>query len=295
MRITCFILLFSATITANGQPFLDIVNMRYQHSPDAGLNGGNNSNHFSYSNVSLNLPLVFKKDSSMIVFSPFTDRWNIYGKGITDAPDQENLFYSLALPLSYIAPLSAKWTLTLTGIPRWNGYKSHWFENSFQFGASVLTTYKKSNTLRYKFGAYYNGEFFGTFLIPLVGIDWQINAKNNLFGILPGYMIFEHKVSKRFYWGASFRSINNSYQDGYVSRSTIQKYIRIQDNQLAAFTDFYLSKNIVLNLEAGHSVGRRLRLGTEQGRPKYHVAEKMNNNLLLKASFAYRLRLREAK
>jgi hypothetical protein len=105
-------------------------------------------------------------------------------------------------------------------------------------------------------------------------------------------MIFEHKVSKRFYCGASFRSVSNTYRGGNIPGSQIPHYIRIQDNQLALFGDWYLSKNIVAGVEAGHSLFRRLRVGTEHGQPRYYFNEKMNDGLLVKASVAYRLRFR---
>jgi len=225
----------------------------------------------------------------MIVFSPFADCWTVKIQSISDLPE---FVQSLALPVSFVKPLSRQWTLTTTIIPRWNGYKKKMFDNSFQIGGAILTSYKKKHNLTYKFGIYYNSEFSGTFIMPLLGIDWQINKKNNLFGVLPGHLIFEHKVNERFYWGASFRAITNTYQAGYINFSHIPKYLRIEDNQLAVFTDIYLHKNIVINLEAGHSVFRKFRFGIEDADPKYYFSEKMNDNILLKASLAYRLRFR---
>ena len=224
----------------------------------------------------------------MIVFSPFYERWNIDIQSV----DLPNSIHSLALPVSFVKPLTRQWALTTTIITRWNGYGKKIFDNSFQIGGAALATYKKSRNLSYKFGIYYNNEFSGTFIMPLLGIDWQINEKNNLFGVLPGHLVFENKVNKKLYWGVSFRAITNTYQAGYVNRSLIPKYLRIEDNQLSVFADIWLDKKIVLNLEAGHSIFRDFKLGIENADEKYYFTEKVNDDLLLKVSLAYRLRLR---
>ena len=62
-----------------------------------------------------------------------------------------------------------------------------------------------------------------------------------------------------------------------------------RDNQLGAYYDFYLTKHLVINGEAGHSILRKIRTG------KYkEKGEKLdvNDALYFKASIAYRMRLR---
>jgi hypothetical protein len=84
---------------------------------------------------------------------------------------------SIGLAVSAIIPLDKNhWSLTMTAIPRFNseGLK---LENSFQMGGLLLASYKKKETLKYKFGVYVNNEFFGVFVMPLAGIDWKINAR----------------------------------------------------------------------------------------------------------------------
>ncbi len=48
-------------------------------------------------------------------------------------------------------------------------------------------------------GLYINGDLFGLFVMPLTGVDWQINSKTNLFGVLPGNMTLEHELKKKHY------------------------------------------------------------------------------------------------
>jgi hypothetical protein len=168
--------------------------------------------------------------------------------------------------------------------------------NACQYGGAIIISCQKNEKLTYKYGLYFNREFFGNFFMPLAGIDWRINAKNNLFGVLPGNMTYEHKVSSLFYYGATFRAVTNSYKlpvfDPCSSDSSMQKYMRIDDNQLAVFIDCYLAKHVVINMEAGHSLFRKMSMGMKgDTTPLSKTILTSQDNLFVKAALAYRLRL----
>ncbi len=281
--------LYSGYLTA--QPYIDIVQAKYTNSPDAGLHSDKNiKNNYQYFQGSATLPYIFKKDSSMIIFNPSFEYYKLKITSITDLPDN---LQSLALSINYVKPLSKRWGITAGIIPRWNGYGSKTFAgSSFQLGGLSFASFKKNDHLEYKFGLYFNSEFSGPFFMPLAGIDWQINKRNALFGILPGNLTYEHQVSKKFYCGALFRAITNSYQAGFHDNTSILKYIRIDENQLGIYADAYLTNKIVFTAEAGHSVFRRLRFGEVNSKTPYYFQEKENDNLYVSATLSYRLRVR---
>ena len=272
------------------QPYFDAVVLRGTGSPDAGILRNNytpvNYKHFV---AGISVPLLIKKDSSKVIFGAFTERWAITANDIKDVP---NAVQALFLPVSYVKPVSKKWFIAATLIPRWNGNANEVFKNSFQFGVSFIASYKKATNLTYRVGVYYNSEFFGPFIIPLVGIDWKLSAKDNLFGILPQILTYEHKVSNRFYWGAEYRMYNNTYRAGYLSYSLMPIFMRINEMQLLLSADVYLTKKIVFNIEAGHSIFRHIRLGLDDARKNYYADEKVNDGFLIKAGLLYRIRLR---
>jgi len=147
-----------------------------------------------------------------------------------------------------------------------------------------------------KFGIYYNKEFFGNYFMPLAGIDWQINDKNTLFGVLPGNFVFEHKVSKSFRYGSAFRALTNSYRLETTDPCgngdcTGQNYLRIDDNQLGAYADTYLSKRIVLSAESGYTILRRYRFGFK-GESIHQKTDYYCDNFYFRASLVYRMALR---
>ncbi len=299
LKAYAFVICYLCSLSEQAQPYIDIAQFKYTHSPDAGLWRRNNQpNYFEHFSAAINVPFVSKKDSSIILLSPYAERWDF---NITNAVgnfnDLPNHLYSLMLPFTYIRPLSGSWNITVSAIPRWNGNNNSVFKNSFQMGVAVLASYKKKAGLVLKAGLYYNAELSGPFFMPLLGIDWKIGDRDNLFGILPGSIVFEHKIFRALFGGLNFKATTNSYDAGFIHYNTNagiadnERYLRIDENQLSLFFDFYFTKNFVLNMEAGHAVLRQLRLGLKDPATKYYYNTKMNDDLLLKVSLNYRLRL----
>jgi hypothetical protein len=277
-----FIVLLVLTQQLYAQPYLDVAALRYQYSPDAGgFRRSYQPNHFTYSTVAVNIPLVFK-DSAVLLLGASADQWQVRSPALAALPSTLN---GMALPLTYVKPLHQKWIATAVLVLRWNGSETFRFKDNNQAGGAVLLTYKKHPDLKYKFGLYYNREFFGNFFVPLAGIDWKINNRLQLFGVLPGNLVLERKVSHRFYYGASFRAVTTSYSYGDLKR-----FLRIDDNQVQAFADWYLTKNVVLNAEVGHSLFRRFRTGSTTNHHKYELKEKFRDDVLFRVSMLYRVR-----
>ena len=235
------------------QPYLDLINVRYINSPDIGKVGKDkNPTRLDYFNISTTIPIEFKNKLDAFILSPFFERWSSQVQSISNFSEYH---YGLALPLSFLKTIpNSNWSVLTTAIVRMNDENIN-REGQWQFGGILLGSYHANKDLTYKMGIYLNSEFFGLFVIPLLGIDWQINDRTNLFGVLPASLTLEYKLGRQFYTGAVFRTFTNSYHD------TGPNYIRIDENQLGFFLDYYPAKKILLNLEAGHSILRKIRSG----------------------------------
>ncbi len=276
-KILIILVACMASLYIIAQPYVDPIHFRYTRAF-----GNSNGRPFSHLFIGPDFPFKMKKNR-FVVLSPFFDNWNIdSASNKTYLPPVS----SVGIGLSTILPLSKdkeRWTLTLTAIPRFNSEGLH-LDNSFQLGGVVLATYQKNAALKYKFGVYVNNEFFGLFVIPLAGIAWNIDDRNNLFGTLPNRLTFEHKLNDNFYTGVTFRTITNSY------RLDNGNYLRIQDNQLISFLDFYAAKHIVFTAEAGYGIFRRLRSGRERNK-NYLTDYNWGDGMFIKFCAAYRVRL----
>jgi len=258
------------------QPFLDIVNVKYSNSPHAGLfNQNKNDLELQYFSLSTNLPVPFKNKKDALIFSPYFEKW---WSQVNKNTRQDHT--GIALPVSFIKSITkTKWSIVLTAIARMND-SSIGKKSTVQIGGAFIAGYKRNEKLTWKLGVYVNNELFGVFVMPLLGIDWKMNERNNLFGILPGNLTYEHRISKRFYYGANFRAITNSY-------GNTNGYWRMDENQLGVYLDTYLAKNFVLNMEAGHSVLRKIRTGVKD---MWRYDAKVNDNVYIKLAVAYRVR-----
>jgi hypothetical protein len=274
MPAIALFLISSTCITA--QPYLDIASLKYTNSPNSGfINQPRNDVKLSYFSLGTNLPIQFKNKKDAVIFSPFFENWS---SQISNNNRQS--YYSVALPVSLSKTIPyTKWAVLLTGIVRMNDGNIN-KRTKMQVGGAFIVSNKRNESLTWKLGVYVNNELFGLFVMPLAGIDWRINERNNLFGVLPGNLTYEHKINDRFYYGANFRAITNSYVKG-------NGYWRIDENQLGLYLDTYLTKNVVLNIEGGHSLFRKIRTGEK------HISKNdagINDNLYIKVSCAYRVR-----
>ena len=261
------------------QPYLDLVQAAYQNSP------GNDPESFAHFRAQVNMPIVLK-DSGIFLINPiWEERWI----RINPQSDQQHLrgFITWLTYTRFIAP---KWEMTAAFIPRWNGEPDIQFSKGFQAGVALLMMYHKNANLTYKLGLYYNREFWGNFFIPLLGIDWTINKKQRIFGILPGYLTYENRLSKTISWGGNFRTFTNSYRLKTNTASTAN-FTRIDDNQLGAYADFYLTRKIVLNAEAGYSILRKIRTGYNKTSEDQYNTLSSNSAPYFRVALQYRLRL----
>ena len=260
------------------QPYVDLVNVRYCKSPNIGLfRRHEKATNLNYFNASATLPVLLKNKKDAIIFSPYYEQWE---SKIKDAKSFRKNHFGSGLPISFLKSLDSKWSILVTPILRLND-TTLGAKNKSQFGGALLATHKSpGGKFTYKFGVYINEDLFGLFVIPLAGIDWQINSKTSLFGVLPGSMTLEHELKRQLYYGATFRAFTNSYTD-------LNQYWRIDENQLGLFADYYLTKKIVVNIEMGHSILRKIRTGVKN---KTRTDWGVNDNAYMKLALAYRVR-----
>lgn len=272
------------------QPYIDIARINYTHAPQKGFNEKKDPLLSDIYSISATLPIELKKDGDAIVINPFFD----HSQGTID----NNSFnvMSQGVALGFLKKLNnKKWSLFANIILRRNKQTEKKLDDCWQYGGVVLATWNKRPGLSIRVGGiYYNRESFGNFFIPLAGIDWKIDNKNNLFGVLPGNLTFEHMINKRFYWGSVFRALTNSYRlettDPCLSGDCNGKnYLRIDDNQLGFFADTYITSNIVITAETGYTLFRRYRFGFK-GNSIHHYTDFKSDNFYFRLQLAFRYR-----
>jgi hypothetical protein len=263
-------------LSAWSQPYIDPLQVRYM---SAGESKDPVATPFSHLYIGSDLPIKLKNEM-IILLSPYYEQWSI------DSAETENLYptvKSVAFPAGVIIPFKdSKWSMTLLPLLKSNG-EELFAENTFQYGGVGLVGYQVKEGQKFRVGVYANKEFFGWFVIPLLGVDWKLNDKDYLFGVLPGRLTFEHKINDRFYSGATFRAPTTSY------RLSNGEYLRLDDQQLSLFIEYYFTPNICVTLEPGFGIFRQLRTGIEEH--EYIQDIDWGDGPFIKLSASYRIRL----
>ncbi len=93
-------------------------------------------------------------------------------------------------------------------------------------------------------------------------------------------------------WGGNFRTFTNSYKlDIRYFMPPVSDFLRIDDNQLGLYTDFYLLPKVVLNAEAGYSILRKVRAGYGNTSKDEYIVMSENSAPYFRVTLQYRLRL----
>jgi hypothetical protein len=140
-----------------------------------------------------------------------------------------------------------------------------------QWGGLAVYDKRYHESLKIGFGLLYNQEFYGPNFVPLVNLDWKIDQKWSVSGLLPIYAKLKYQVNERFDVGWShfglvttYRLGADAYQGDYVERRSIDEsiYARVQ-----LFGNFFLEGRF------GYAFGRSYK--------QYDTDQKMDFSLPL--------------
>ena len=273
------LLLFVFTQSVVAQPLIDIAALNYSyHRPFKFTN--NESAILQYTNAFLTLPI--KSGNNIFIINPSFDRFDFRFH------QQSKLYMSGQLALTWQHQWKDKrFKTAFVFIPKSISESKYWLqEGSYQLGGAILQSYQRSEQLSYKLGLYYNSEFFGPYFLPLLGIDYRITPRWNLWGILPSSLNGEYKaIINKLHFIISLKTMTLSYRkdDSY--------YLRTNDNLIRIAADFYVNKQNVLFLETGHSVFRKFVLGTKNRDIDIQSTMSVQNSWFVRVGYAYRVRL----
>ena len=277
--------------TARAQPYVDIANLKLQHFPGRYYFGSAPSLLSTLEfRADLLLPLE-RKNGDVILFGATYDALQFtYGQ----TPEENYHLYSGLLTPGYEKKWDSRWKTMFMVLPGFRSDLKEGTTDDFQLGGAALATLKVSDSLQFRFGMYYNREFFGNYFMALAGIDWKVSRRLHIFGLLPSSLNLEYRFGGRVYGGFSFQSDVASY------RLENGNYVREGDkfwgyDSFRLYVNLYLTKHLVWYAEGGVTAGRLYKIYTPQDEPveTHPVYARNLDGAVVNTGLAYRFRLDE--
>ena len=235
---------------AFSQQKFTVANLNYMLSPDNSYSEPGLSSNIQYLSGTINAPIVLNDKGTILTGF----RGNYWTVNYSPSQIWPVNYYSLGLTLGYNYKFSDKKSFLFVLLPRLNSDLEHINSNALQLG--FISTYSKrtSDKFLWKLGVYFNTEFFGPFVVPIFGLNWDIGKKLSLKGDLPIYAKLNYEASENFSTGLGYIALVSTYRltgefnDAYTSRFAIEPYL---------YVDVKLIKNLYLNGKAGYTMGRK--------------------------------------
>lgn len=124
----------------------------------------------------------------------------------------------------------------------------------FQMGGLIMYEKEYREDLKIGFGAMYNQEFFGPYLVPLINLNWKLSDQWSITGLLPIYGKINYHFNSRLTAGLShfglittYRLGQPEYEGDYIERKSIDESL---------FARYQLIGNIFVEGRVGYALGR---------------------------------------
>ena len=159
------------------------------------------------------------------------------------------------------------WSGQYLVLPKTTGSLSNLDKNG-QISALALLKRKKNDNLFYRYGLYYNSEFFGPFFVPLLGVWYRSpNKKFEINWTLPVWADMNYTWKNWFTTGMNFSAFVRSFyipsQHPFATNKPAnfpsEQYMVKASNELFLYTQFNIKKSFLIQTKIGHSIGRSFR------------------------------------
>jgi len=255
---TLFILLIIITSgSVFSQNHVDLANVYWRSSPFNTSNDSNLDRNLNIYGIDAKLPIVLKSKDVFIIGLEYQHNAISYSDNSLKNQSRYQ-FASSTLQLGLEHHWNDHSKMLFMGMGRLNSNYHHVEGSHFQMGGLALGTTRRSASFEWKYGSYFNTEFFGPMLVPLFGFNWKINEHWRLKTVLPVNLELSYQPNDGFRSGLRFDGVNGSYRFG--SSTSSDRYMDKADNNLWVFGEKKLGKYLWLHAKAGHSILRKYRM-----------------------------------
>jgi len=281
----------------SAQNYADILNARYDYLPPISLIDSNQKNDFYELRIQTTLPVELK-NGNVIGLKPSYNTYSLK----TDYPELSNLrLHSIKVPFFIYWKLGdSKWSSYIEVSPKLNSDLKNISGRHYQIGGIVIMYFETRKDFFWQFGLVYNQDTYGPFFMPLLGLS--IANENSYFvALLPAYILYERKLSPKFYAGfelelrgETFRLGDSQYENSFISQLGENKLTFLTEPRL--FVDFYLTRHLVLFVKPGIRLFHKYEHYTEDDQrieDSEYIQGTLKNSFYVEIGLALRFRYDE--
>lgn len=281
--------------SVSAQNYLNVVNPRFYYLPKAVLEESGESIDFSEWRIETALPIELK-NGTMLGIKPQYKTVSLKGE---NSAYRDLHLHTIKVPLfAYWKFGESDWSMYADISPKLNSDFKNINSRHFQIGGMFIVYKERKKDFFWQFGVFYNQETYGPFFMPVFGLDWKINSKDYFGVLLPAYLVYEHRFSRKIYAGfelelsgETFRLGDSQYENSFISQLGEDKMTFLTEPHL--FLDYYLAKHLVLYLKPGLRLFHRYEHFTEEDQrvvQQEYIEGRLKDSFYIEAGIAFRFR-----
>ena len=253
------VFLLSTCVNILGQNYIDLLKLNYNYTSLNPFEGSTTNTTISEFDLDATLPIVIN-DRTAIVTGIITEAFRVK----LDAAQESKNIYAINPKLGLSLIHNEKWSGTYVLLPKIASDFQQLNRKDFQIGGFILMKYTKKPNLNFKAGVYANTEFFGPWIVPLLGLYYLNESEKLEVNLtLPFIADINYKISPAVSLGMNFNGITKSYHINKPLYFDSPGYLARASNELFLYTSINSFKNIMIHVKAGHSFGRYYRVYDE--------------------------------
>lgn len=298
--LSALAMLILSVQSVSAQNCLNVVNPRFYYLPNAEMEQSGESIDFIEWRIETALPIELN-NGTLIGFKPQYKTVSLKGK---NSGFKDLHLHTIKVPMfAYWKFGESAWSMYADISPKLNSDFKSITSRHFQIGGMFIVYKERKKDFLWQFGVFYNQDTYGPFFMPLLGLDWKINSKDYFGALLPAYLVYEHRFSKKIYAGfelelsgETFRMGGSQYENSFISQVGENKLTFLTEPHL--FLDYYLAKHFVLYLKPGMRLFHRYEHFTEDDQrvaQQEYIEGRIRDSFYIEAGIAFRFRYDEEK
>jgi len=192
-------------------------------------------------------------------------------------------FHSITVPLSFSYSFSRATNITLIGLASVaSDFKRSIEGEDVLYTAGVRIGFRQNKAFKYGVTLTYVNNYSGQYFLPLPDIDWAINKRLRLTGIIPARVSLMYKFTEAQSLGLTASIGGSMYR---LNEGKQPQYLHLQQNSGGLSYDLKLGQRWKLNLIAGHTFMQRLQTFNIDQKVSFNGFSKLNDRV---ANVSYR-------